>query len=349
MLTSTMYRPLAAARDPEPRTPPPLAVCSDPYSQPRTPDGYARRACFATTSRLLACLVNEGLVDAYHASAGSDGTAGHLLVVPRGASPADCGECLISQLRHRPVTGPQLTSASCGGAALAPVLLLDPEDLGMGHWIQAACSDAAALVADAGQIMARVGRWNACDGAAAAAVASELASSTAHQAHAYAHRRPLPSLLTAAAIEWEQGIVEGHATHPMHRMRHAEPPLAPVGPETELWQVRLAFVAVPRSELRVEGAFDELLAPLYAHAQPRAGTGGRLLDHVDCAREVVLPVHPLHLPAVLAKFGYARPLPFALPAAAQLSLRTMVPEFPGGSAFNVKLALGVKTTSALRI
>ncbi|KAJ2797003.1 hypothetical protein H4R21_004493, partial [Coemansia helicoidea] len=112
MLTSTMYRPLAAARDPEPRTPPPFSVCSDPYSQPRTPDGFARRACFATTSRLLACLVNEGLVDAYHASAGSDGAAGHLLVVPRGASPADGGECLISQLRHRPVTGPQLTSAS---------------------------------------------------------------------------------------------------------------------------------------------------------------------------------------------------------------------------------------------
>ncbi|KAJ1719176.1 hypothetical protein LPJ61_006361 [Coemansia biformis] len=47
-------------------------------------------------------------------------------------------------------------------------------------------------------------------------------------------------------------------------------------------------------------------------------------------------------------FGFARLLPFSLPAAAQLSLRTVVPELPVPFGFNLKLPLGVKTSSALR-
>ncbi|KAJ2708377.1 hypothetical protein H4R19_004773 [Coemansia spiralis] len=338
------------------KSPPVGTAGSDPNSQPPTATSHARCACFATTSRLLTCLVNEGLVDAYHIGpGGSNGAATHLLVVPRGTTPvvSGSGECLISQLRHRPVTGPPLAAAEvAGGGVVAPVLLLDPEDLGMNHWIHAADSggSAAALVTDARQIMARVEKWNSYNAAAVAAISSELANSSAHQLYAYTHEWPCPDLLTAAAIEWEQSISEGHPTHPMHRSRYAEPPLAPVDPGVELGHLQLAFVAVPRSELRIEGALEELLGPLYAHATPTSSNDGscRLLDHVDRASEAVLPVHPLHVPAVLAKFAFVRQLPFALPAAAQMSLRTLVPQLPEPYAFNVKLPLGIKTTSALR-
>ncbi|KAJ2783426.1 hypothetical protein H4R18_001691 [Coemansia javaensis] len=313
---------------------------------------HAQRALFATVSRLLACLVNERLVDAYCVDRGGADSK-YLLVVRRGSDPGACGHegSVASQLCHRPVVGGKPLTTGIGAAAAAtPVRLLDPEDLGAHQWLQRAGDEPAELVSDPGQIMALVGRWNGCGDADIAGVCAELASSVAHQTWAYAHRRPEPDILASAAVEWEQSIVEGHATHPMHRTRYAVPPLEPLGPATELMRLRLAFVAVPRREMKVEGAFEAMLAPLYSHAAPDCAPGGSpyILDHVDRAQELVVPVHPLHLPAVLAKFPFARRLPFSVPAAAQASLRTVVPEIPEPYAYDIKLPLGLKTSSALR-
>ncbi|KAJ1731742.1 hypothetical protein LPJ61_002384, partial [Coemansia biformis] len=214
---------------------------ADPFKACASPADYARRALFATTSRLLACLVNESLVDAFYVGPGTGGVPSHLLLLPRGSSPGASRNrgSIAVQLRHKPVLG--RPPAGQEASALPQVRLLDPEDIGMGQWIQSEDAGAMAPVADAGQIMRLVGQWNAYSQASVAALCSELASSTSHQTHAYMHRRPDPDIKTSKAIEWEQSIVEGHATHPMHRARHAEPPLAPVDPNTELNQLQLAF------------------------------------------------------------------------------------------------------------
>ncbi|KAI8324170.1 hypothetical protein GQ54DRAFT_257013 [Martensiomyces pterosporus] len=179
------------------------------------------------------------------------------------------------------------------------------------------------------------------------AVGKELDSSMLHQEHAYAHREELPELDLAgsSAADWEQSIVEGHATHPMHRARHAVPPLVPFTPQTEFRHIALRFVAVPREQMIVQGSYDELLAPLFAAATP---TETRSAGGEDDAAEVIVPVHPLHLPAVLERFPFARPLPFESPAEAQASLRTVSPVALLDSGLDIKLPLGAKTTSALR-
>ncbi|KAJ2731654.1 hypothetical protein H4R23_003027 [Coemansia sp. Cherry 401B] len=318
---------------------------SSPYLIPRTPAGHAQRALFATTSRLLACLVNEQVVDGYFVT----GNVGYLLIVPRGSEPqAWMDSLIVAQLQHRPIVAKQPVERT---AATFAVRLLDPEDIGVGQWICGANS-ATAPITDAGEIMVLVGRWNAYSDAAVATICSELRSSTANQAYAYAHRKPEPNILTSTAIEWEQSIVEGHATHPMHRARHAEPPLEPIGPETELHSLRIAFIAVPRSEMRVEGMLEELLEPLYRHADADSAADSSaeqyILDHVDRSCELVVPAHPVHVPAILKLFDFARVLPFTVPAAAQASIRTVCPEAFVPLGYDLKLPLGIKVSSALR-
>ncbi|KAI8319313.1 hypothetical protein GQ54DRAFT_293046 [Martensiomyces pterosporus] len=180
------------------------------------------------------------------------------------------------------------------------------------------------------------------------AICNELASSVENQAHAYDSPRPKPDILKSTSIEWEQSIVEGHATHPMHRARYAVPPLEPIAPDADLFHLYMAFVAVPRSELRIEGEFEALLAPLYSSADADDGKNQYILDFVDRSSEVVMPVHPLHLPAVLRMFKFARRLPFSAPADAQASLRTVCPKSFSPLGYDIKLPLGIKVSSALR-
>ncbi|KAJ1959638.1 hypothetical protein GGI12_004237 [Dipsacomyces acuminosporus] len=196
--------------------------------------------------------------------------------------------------------------------------------------------------------MVQVGEWNSSKEPMVEAICKELASSVENQAYAYANPPPSPDVLKSSAIEWEQSIVEGHATHPMHRARYALPPLEPISPSTDFFNLRLAFVAVPRSELRIEGDFEDLLESLYSNADADDGKSQYILDFVDRSNEVVMPVHPLNLPAVLSMFSFARRLPFSAPADAQASLRTVCPKACVSLGYDVKLPLGIKVSSALR-
>ncbi|KAI9505612.1 IucC family-domain-containing protein [Coemansia spiralis] len=199
--------------------------------------------------------------------------------------------------------------------------------------------------------MRLVGKWNSYSSAAVDNICCELASSIENQAYAYKNRPPAPSVAFSTAIEWEQSIVEGHATHPMHRARYAVPPLEHIAPDTDFFHLRLAFIAVPRSEVRIEGNLEELLDPLYGNTDMDSADkqGSQyILDYVDRSVEIVLPVHPLHLPAVQAMFAFARVLPFSVPAEAQASLRTVRPSAFMPLGYNIKLPLGIKVSSSLR-
>ncbi|KAJ1840811.1 hypothetical protein LPJ73_006319, partial [Coemansia sp. RSA 2703] len=210
--------------------------------------------------------------------------------------------------------------------------------------------------------MDTVGQWNSYEADKIKAICAELDSSIANQSCAYKNRGPDPDILASTATEWEQSIIEGHATHPMYRARYAIPPLSTISPETDLFHPRLGFVAVPRDKLRIEGNFENILLPLYSSADfdlhlhtgntsdelGHDGGSPYILDYVNRSEQVVMPVHPLHIPAVLELFSFAQLLPFSVSADAQASLRTVCPEALAPLGYNLKLPLGIKVSSALR-
>ncbi|KAJ2854137.1 hypothetical protein J3B02_002819, partial [Coemansia erecta] len=149
-------------------------------------------------------------------------------------------------------------------------------------------------------------------------------------------------------------LTEGHATHPMHRARHAMPPLKPLAVDTELRHLQLHFVAVPKDRMVIEGEFSKLIEPLLMAAGPLDPISDNLMrrsslsDYVDLQSEIIIPVHPLHLPAIQKHFPFARVLDFVADAHAQASLRTVSPVALQVAGLDIKLPLGIKTSSALR-
>ncbi|KAJ1819623.1 hypothetical protein LPJ75_001145 [Coemansia sp. RSA 2598] len=318
-------------------------------------------------SRLLTCLVNEKLVTALFATAvlKEPPVTARLLIVARDADHF-CGEwvpgTLVFQLRHEPV----LAAEPSGWPNVRRVLLLDPEDLGLCAWRTEARGSArdAVSVEDEWRgsellcptaLMDAVAEWRSLDVDAVRGINRELVSSMQHQDYAYSQQdlRPALDFKTATTTDWEQSLTEGHATHPMHRARHALPPLEPLTVDAELRHILLRFVAVPKDAMVVEGEFSELIVPLLRAAVPLNPASGNptqlcLSDYADLQNEVVVPVHPLHLPAIQKRFPFVRVLDFVADAQAQASLRTVSPAALQSAGLDIKLPLGIKTSSALR-
>ncbi|KAJ1665952.1 hypothetical protein IW140_002878 [Coemansia sp. RSA 1813] len=343
---------------------------SCPFALPKTDHGVYHRTCFATMSRLLTCLVNEQLVCGWYVSCPETPDASFLLVSSSLCCypPMTNGEIwsagsLVFQLRHRPIVD---EASDSRWNNVRHVRMLDPEDLGVWVWRTSAVDLEqgkwmGTVVTSPLELLKQMAEWNKLDQDVVCGLRDELESSMTHQMHAFAYRKDRPAVtLQSSAIEWEQSIVEGHATHPMHRSRYAVPPLQPLLPSAELHHIELRFVAVSRDRADTAGDYNALLMPLFeaAHSiqmdQEQSGSESvssdakRLLDCVDLDNEVVVPVHELHLPAVKTLFPFARELPFAAPAEAQASLRTVSPQALEGSGLDIKLPLGVKTSSALR-
>ncbi|RKP25579.1 IucC family-domain-containing protein, partial [Syncephalis pseudoplumigaleata] len=165
----------------------------------------------------------------------------------------------------------------------------------------------------------------------------ELGSSIEQVEHALEHRGATPTL-ASTSIEWEQSIVEGHATHPMHKARFALPPLEAIPAGADLSAPDIRFVCLPRSDVVLRGDYEHYIESLLPEETCAAIT--------DTARYVAVPAHPRQLPSIVTRFPQAKLLPGTLPARAQASLRTVVPV--AHSHWAIKLCLGVKTTSALR-
>ncbi|KAJ1859670.1 hypothetical protein LPJ73_001741 [Coemansia sp. RSA 2703] len=330
---------------------------SDPYTLPKERSGYARHARFATMSRLLTCLVNEHLVTALCVTA----TNTEFLILTSGED--ECGDwstdSLVFQLRHRPILAPMDSRSAWSN--VFRVSMIDPEDLGLGAWRTEKLDLTQGIwggleLSNPIDLMRMVGRWRQLDKEAVDEICSELLSSMNHQEHAYVlqETQTVLDIQTATAIDWEQSLTEGHATHPMHRARHALPPLSPLKIDTEFRHIQLRFVAVSKDMMAVEGKYTELIMPMLESATPITKSDSPdigqklLLETVDLQTEVVIPVHPLHMPAIQKLFPFARVLDFVAEAEAQASLRTVSPRALASSGLDIKLPLGIKTSSALR-
>ncbi|KAG5652766.1 hypothetical protein H0H81_003704 [Sphagnurus paluster] len=169
-------------------------------------------------------------------------------------------------------------------------------------------------------------------------IEKEIQSSYDYQLASYRNPPALPSL-NAAPIEWEQSIVAGHPTHPMHRARM----LPQYVSGYDWYRPRIRFVRVAKANIKVLGPFERDIRKL---AEAAAEGSGRTLH--DDANSVLMPVHELQIPNIAAKFPNVEILhpDVSIQALAQASIRTVViPQLPGMA---LKLSIGVKISSALR-
>ncbi|KAJ7086117.1 IucC family-domain-containing protein [Mycena belliarum] len=175
-------------------------------------------------------------------------------------------------------------------------------------------------------------------------ITAEFESSVLWQKYSF-ENPPLAPQFSSPSIDWEQSIVEGHPTHPMHKTRMFLPPIHDIVPGSyDLYHTKLRFVAVPRENLKITNDFEKYTAALIAAASASAGTDLPVPENF-----VVVPVHELQTAHIQNKFSDAVVFPpaFFLPILGQQSIRSVV--VPNAyHELSLKLGVGIKLTSAVR-
>jgi siderophore synthetase component len=181
------------------------------------------RARFATSSRLVTCLINEHLVRA-------NADSPYTVVIHSLDDDGDMDYKLFLSLVHPVPVG--------------SVHSLDPTDIVPFHILDINSKELLCPVEIAEHFCKE---WPVD-------LKQQLASSVQNQEWVFNHLpTKIPSLFSSA-IEWEHYIIEGHPTHPMHRSR------TPFnGFESVLEAPNIKFVSIPRSELVIHGDWETIM------------------------------------------------------------------------------------------
>ncbi|KAG0249470.1 hypothetical protein BG011_009271 [Mortierella polycephala] len=282
------------------------------------------RGMFASSSRLVACLVNEGLMQATYLPdinlGPMDGLGSVALLTLHDLA-------IVVSLAHTPQTDKQ------GG-----ILFLDCLDLQYpilaGTMLTTSKLPVQLTECNCPSALMRLvaARMDNIDGMLIDQLCAELDSSVEHMSDLFLHPQPEPTL-NSTAIEWEQSIIEGQGTHPMHKSRCAVAPTCRVKPETNTSKPTLMLVSMPADAVVVSGEFLTIMAKLLP------------TDMVPIGR-VPIFVHPFQVPNVVSMFPEATFHPFTVSALAQSSLRTVIIPELLNHAF--KFPVGITVTSAMR-
>ncbi|KAI9316815.1 IucC family-domain-containing protein [Dichotomocladium elegans] len=334
---------------------------------------------FSSTSRLIACLVIEGLVRAYWIPCkdrNNNGLIG-LCVLMR---PSERGGLLAAvPLRGLPEMSSD-ESLSLGNKRYLKVTLADPWDMLPFVFGYRERQQSTAPIPGAEEIQNQVidilrqtgfkvanlvGDFDAVElwrtfaydfGVSESLldlIGSELVSSMENQTYAYDHPKPLPTL-TSSPLDWEQAILEGHATHPMNKARRSIPPLPPLHPgQYDFDHPQLRLIAIPRHQVQLRGNFEQLVKPL-VNAMIAKTSDKRDQGHMvsmDEDSHVLMPVHAFQVPNIQERFKDVLVLPevHSVTAHSLASLRSVV--MPTGGlldGLSLKLCMGIKVTSAMR-
>ncbi|KAF8888783.1 IucC family-domain-containing protein [Infundibulicybe gibba] len=175
-------------------------------------------------------------------------------------------------------------------------------------------------------------------------ISEELMNSVKWQAYSYEHP-PATPMFTSTSIDWEQSIVEGHPVHPMHKMRSFLPPLPDFAPGSyDLYHPKLRLVAVPRADLEITNDFEEYMKPILCAVSD--AVADPLVIWED---HVIVPVHELQVVHIEHHFPGVKVYPekFSIPLLAQMSIRSVViPNLATQTSF--KFSLGIKLTAGVR-
>ncbi|KAI7892511.1 IucC family-domain-containing protein [Mucor mucedo] len=336
-------------------------------------------ASFATTSRLVACLTSESLVPAYFVPSTEGVILGLcLLLRPNSVKEGDIPTTVtlddvlaVVPLRGLPIID-NTQMARFNGIACPRIDLVDGLDM-LPHIysidIEAKPSSNSVtehtkktlttvlqtqskfeLVDsyDAVQMWDRLATDLNVNGKLKEQIGQELGSSILFQKYTYDNPKELPGL-QSGTIAWEQSVVEGHATHPMHKARKSFPPMPALYPGSyDLDHPRVRLVGIPRGSATVRGEYEELSKGLI-DALLAAGGGNVQELRNKYNNHVFIAIHELQLPNVEQKFDdlVIFPAQHCVPVEALASLRSVArPDILPG--LSVKLCLGVKISSALR-
>ncbi|KAJ7352412.1 IucC family-domain-containing protein [Mycena albidolilacea] len=336
----------------------------------------ADRAAFGTAARMLSCLVTESLARGIYLKLGEGLDATGICVVLLGdisaAAPPDIATAYTSSnilavipLRHIPVF--KHDGSDPRGKEIG---LLDPMDMlplvfefndatpSSEHASLAAAiskatagpgwdlSDAPPLVPLRSPLLLweAFGRSMKIQETILKDITDEFESSILWQKYSF-ENPPLAPQFSSPSIDWEQSIVEGHPTHPMHKTRMFLPPIRDIVPGSyDLHHTKLRFVAVPRENLKITNDFEKYTAPLIKSASEAADE-----ELIVPENFVVVPVHDLQVAHIQAKFPEALVYPpaFNLPILGQQSIRSVI--VPNAyHELSLKLGVGIKLTSAVR-
>ncbi|KAI7781602.1 hypothetical protein LA080_014500 [Diaporthe eres] len=289
-------------------------------------------AQFETSRRLIACLVNEGMIDA------SVDQSGYLN--------------LRQPKESKDSKGPTVRVGLTGDAARewlesTSKPYLQPSELSVPIMIRRGQDGQAEDVAetDPTVLFSLMSPWFITENTSQEAVDTitrQLKSSAENQEEWFhlAKHQYLPTLADPAIV-WEQSILTGHPTHPMHRSCVAQEPLETVSPKDvqSLRNPEMKFLAVPSTDLRITGAFQTRLRPLLQ----KLGVANTIPG------TVVVPCLERQIPAIRSRFPNVEVLQSPqVTARAQAATRTvsLAPELE--SPYHLKLALACFITSALR-
>ncbi|KAI9368037.1 IucC family-domain-containing protein [Aspergillus egyptiacus] len=283
------------------------------------------QALFETTKRVLAEVVNEGLVNARLEGSATDGQQILCILNPKGDSSVKVALTPDTVLETR------------NGRVIS---VLRPDSLQPPVTI----SNASEEVLDPGtlfKLLSTSFRDVASEGVIDEIV-RELRNSAANQEKwlEISQNQPVLSLQDRSA-DWERTLVYGHPSHPYHRLCYAQAPLKPVTPEDipGMLQPALAFVSVPRTDLRITGPFEQELQPLLERLKVPKTTDDR----------VVVPCLAQQLPSIQQRFPSATVLQLTADCAdAQASMRTLTLRPELEFKYHLKLSLACQITSALR-
>ncbi|CAO3639591.1 unnamed protein product [Cunninghamella blakesleeana] len=180
-------------------------------------------------------------------------------------------------------------------------------------------------------------------------IGQELDSSMVNQAYTYNNPKELPTL-ESSTVHWEQIILEGHATHPMHKARKSFAPMPPLNPEeTNLEHPKVRLLAIPKENVQLRGDFEDISKKLVDIMLKNGNQDVEKIRNEEWANHILMPVHELQLPNTKALFPKAHIFPEAIHVTVDslTSIRSVaIPDlYPG---ISLKLCLGIKVSSALR-
>ncbi|KAJ7671582.1 hypothetical protein DFH06DRAFT_1366688 [Mycena polygramma] len=306
-------------------------------------------ASFAVSSRLISCLVTESLLRAFYLEAKMSATMAGILVIlstsviseqpviTRALRPNDI--FAIVPLRNTPVFK-DATPTKHGRV----VGLLDPLDMVPEIYVLTETATSDPVRDDLSETVLsclvpppwELGKfttlkkctdptdlWNKfvkdvlVQESLSESIAEELRSSLAWQLASY-ENPPVCPTLGSPPIEWEQSLVAGHPTHPMHRAR-----MCPNAPSDYNWYRPKIHFLVTKAAL--------------ASGTPNPD---------DVPGTIFMPVHEMQLPTILAKFQNVEVLEPTVDALGQSSIRTVL--VPALDNVALKLSVNMKISSALR-
>ncbi|PFH53186.1 hypothetical protein AMATHDRAFT_55679 [Amanita thiersii Skay4041] len=331
-----------------------------------------QRAAFSVLSRLISCLVTESLLSAlFFPLSGIEAKGFAVILLGKGSTADDIFS--VVPLQEIPVLRPR------GQGAIARTIgLLDPLDMKPFILILSRKSiidqrdkydqggDQRLITAISSVLNAHgwplgdqvhfeicwcpTTLWNIfadninLKGELKKEIAADLLNSQDWQRHSYENPPEAPQF-TSTSIEWEQSIVEGHPTHPVHKMRSFLPPIPDYTPGSyNLYAPLLRFIAVPRDQLIITYDFERYIKPLLEEASCHVGQPPKIPNDY-----VIIPVHEVQVANIQQKFPEVEILPnkYHAPMLAQQGIRSvqvLSPQFN----LNLKLAVGIRLTSAQR-